>query len=89
MKQARQIAKITKGIANHRRVEILYLIDKNPGLSVLETNSILKTNYKTISEHLKKLEQSGLIYKYNQGAAILHELSPLGKHVLEFLRTLE
>jgi len=89
MKTARQLEKITKGIANHRRIEILYLLDKDPGLTLTNLTTKLNANDKTISEHTHRLVHSGLIYKYPSGPHVRHELTPLGTIILKFLRTLE
>jgi DNA-binding transcriptional ArsR family regulator len=80
---------IVKGFANHRRIEIMELLDKNSGLSVTDISERLKVNLKTISEHIRRLTASGLVIKKYKGAAVLHSLSPLGLSILKFLRTLE
>lgn len=89
MKNKRELEKIFKGVANHRRVEILLLLDKTPGLSVIEVSEKLKTNFKTIAEHIRKLHISGLVFKTSHGQSVAHTISPLGKDVLAFCRTLE
>lgn len=89
MKNKRELEKIFKGVANHRRVEILLLLNITPGLSVIEISEKLKTNFKTIAEHTRKLHISGLVYKTNRGNSVAHTVSPLGKSVLVFCRTLE
>lgn len=89
MKNKRELEKIFKGVANHRRVEILILLDRNPGLSVIEVSEILKTNFKTIAEHIRKLHIAGLVFKTSKGNSVCHTISPLGKTILVFCRTLE
>lgn len=89
MKNKRELEKIFKGVANHRRVEILILLDNKPNLSVIDISDELKTNFKTIAEHIRKMHLAGLIYKTNKGNSVCHTLSPLGQTILNFCRTLE
>lgn len=89
MKNKRELEKIFKGLANHRRVEILLLLNKQPDLSVIDISEKLNTNFKTIAEHIRKMHIAGLVFKTNRGNSVCHTLSPLGKSVLEFCRTLE
>lgn len=89
MKPFRQLEKITKGIANHRRIEIIALLEKYPELSVMEIAERLKVNFKTIAEHTQKLTHAGLVMKRNDANAVRHALTRLGKSILKFLRTLE
>ncbi|HEY4475334.1 MAG TPA: winged helix-turn-helix domain-containing protein [Candidatus Paceibacterota bacterium] len=85
----RKLEKIVKGFANHRRIQILDLLGKKPGLSVFEISEELNVNFKTISEHLRRLTFSGLVVKSNRGAEVEHIISGLGRLILKFLRTLE
>ena len=89
MKNTRQLERIVKGFANHRRIEILILLEKQPELSVIEIAAKLTINFKTASEHIRRLAIAGLVWKRNEGAAVRHKLSPLGILILKFLRTLE
>jgi len=85
----RKLEKIVKGFSNHRRIQILALLDRMPRLSVFATADELDTNFKTISEHLRRLTAAGLVTKRNIGNVVEHSLSPLGKSILKFLRILE
>ncbi|OGY27743.1 MAG: hypothetical protein A2Z42_02775 [Candidatus Woykebacteria bacterium RBG_19FT_COMBO_43_10] len=89
MLKPRQLERVVKGFANHRRIQILELIADSPELSVIEISEKLKINFKTASEHLRRLAIAGLVLKRNQGAAVRHKLSPTGSSILKFLRTLE
>jgi len=89
MKNTRELEKIVKGFSNHRRIEILWLLEKRPDLSLLEIADILKVNFKTIGEHVRRLAHAGLVWKRNDAKAVRHTLSDLGKLILKFLRTLE
>lgn len=89
MKSYRSLERIVRGYSNHRRIQILELLDNNPELSVIEVADKLKINFKTASEHIRRLAITGLVLKRNQGAAVRHKLSLLGVSILKFLRTLE
>lgn len=89
MKKPKQLEKVVKGFSNHRRIEILSLLEKTPELSVLEIADALRINFKTASEHIRRLAIPGLVMKRNDANAVRHALSPLGKSILKFLRTLE
>jgi len=88
-KSYRQIERIVKGFANHRRIEILELLAKHPELSVIEISDKLKINFKTGSEHIRRLAIAGLVLKRSAGSAVRHKLSERGELILKFLRTLE
>lgn len=89
MKKPRQLERIIKGFANHRRIEILVLLEKSPELSLIEISDELKINFKTGSEHIRRLAIAGLVMKRNAGASVRHALTNDGKLILKFLRTLE
>jgi DNA-binding transcriptional ArsR family regulator len=88
-KTYRQLERIVRGFSNHRRIEILELLEKEPELSVLEIAERLRINLKTASEHIRRLTIAGLIMKRSEGASVRHKLTERGKKVLMFLRTLE
>lgn len=88
-KHFRQLEKITKGIANHRRIEVLYLLEAKPNLSLSQISNELGVNFKTVAEHVRRLVISGLVWKNNIGKEVQHKLSDSGAIILKFLRTLE
>ncbi len=85
----RQLERIAKGFSNHRRLQILDLLDKNPELSVSEISEKIKSDLKNVSEHIIKLTIAGLVMKRNQGHNVRHKLTNRGKNILIFFRTLE
>ncbi|MBX4181697.1 ArsR family transcriptional regulator [Candidatus Parcubacteria bacterium] len=89
MKKPRQLERIVKGFANHRRIEIMSLLEKTPELSLIEISENLKINFKTGSDHIRRLSLGGLVMKRNAGASVRHALTEQGKLTLKFLRTLE
>ena len=86
MKTAKQLERHFKGLANHRRVDILVLVSKNPGITVDGISERLNCNFKTISEHIRKLVQAGLINKKYKGTAVAHSLSPYGQKFIRFVK---
>ncbi|MBI5733773.1 MAG: winged helix-turn-helix transcriptional regulator [Candidatus Kerfeldbacteria bacterium] len=89
MKPYRVVERIMKGCANHRRVEIMNLLSRNADLPLFEIAGRLKINFKTASEHLRRLFLAGLVNKHNKGSLVCHSLTNQGKNILKFLRTLE
>lgn len=84
MKKAKQLERYFKGAANHRRLEILFLLDKRDGLILDAIAEALDCNIKTISEHTRRLVQAGLLNKKYQGRTVRHSLSPYGKRFVAF-----
>ncbi|OGZ78600.1 MAG: hypothetical protein A2528_01345 [Candidatus Staskawiczbacteria bacterium RIFOXYD2_FULL_37_9] len=85
MKNSKQIEKHIKGIANHRRIDILFLIASSSGIPLDDIAKSLNCNFKTISGHTLKLVNAGLVDKNYNGRMILHSLSPYGKIFVRFL----
>ena len=89
MKNTRSLERLVRGFANHRRIQIMDLLSKKPELSILEIATQLKVNFKTISEHVRRLTISGLVIKRSDGSSVRHKLTDKAKSILMFLRTLE
>ena len=87
MLKTKQLERIVRGFSNHRRIEIMALLARAPELSVQEVSDQLAVNFKTISEHIRRLALTGMVTKRHQGAAVRHTLSSRGKVILKFLRT--
>lgn len=88
-KSYRELERIVKGFANHRRIEILELLKKEPELSVIEISEKLNINFKTASEHIRRLAIAGLLMKRSDGSNVRHKLTERGQNILKFLRILE
>lgn len=85
-KTSKQIERHIKGIANHRRIEILFIIADNSEIILDEIADRLKCNLKTISEHTRRLVQAGLVNKRYRGQSVLHTLTPYGKIFHKFIK---
>lgn len=88
-KTYREIERIVKGFANHRRVEILEFLARMPEMSVADISEQLNINFKTASEHIRRLAIAGLLIKRSDGRSIRHKLTKRGFVILKFLRILE
>ena len=77
-----------RAFSNHRRIQILDLLQREPELSVEEIATTLRINAKTASEHIRRLAIGGLVLKRNAGAAVRHKLTTRARLTLKFLRTL-
>ena len=89
MKKFRKLEAIVKGFSNHRRIEILALLEKAPNLSLSEIAETLNINFKTAAEHVRRLTIAGLVTKRNVGNSVHHVLAQVSHSILKFLRTLE
>lgn len=87
MKTGKQLERHFKGVANHRRIDILRLIAKKKEISLEGIAEQLNCNLKTIAEHTRRLTQAGLVNKAYRGRIVLHTLSPYGKIFHNFLTT--
>lgn len=84
-----ELERIMKGAANHRRIEILELLGKKPEMSVTEIAEKVRSNFKTISEHIGKMAIAGLLMKRSDSKNVRHKLTKRGESILTFLRMLE
>ena len=85
----RKLERVIKGIANHRRLQILELLSEEPELSVQEIAERLKSEMKNISAHITKMAVAGLLMKRSDSKSIRHKLTNRGIVILKFVRMLE
>lgn len=86
LKTAKQMERHLKGISNHYRIEILFLIANSNGITLESIVERIKANEKTIGEHTRRLFNAGLINKRYRGKYVEHSLSPYGKTFVQFLK---
>ena len=89
MKSPDELEKILKGCGNHRRVEMLCLLKKNPGLTLEQVAEHLHIDFRVASEHLRRMGAGGLIIKKYKGRYVCHTLTRRADDILTFLRKLE
>lgn len=82
----KKIEKIVKGFANHRRLQILELLNQHPNLSVDQISQNLNTDFYTTSDHIRKLADVGVIEKKYKGRFVLHTITKRGKLILSFCK---
>ena len=88
-KRHRELERIFKGVANHRRVEVIDFLERQPEQSVSEIAERLSIDFRTTSEHLRKLAIAGIVMKRYEGNTVRHALTNRGKSILKFCRILE
>ena len=82
----KEIEKVVKGFANHRRIQILELLNNVPDLSVNDISQNLNVGFFTISDHIRKLSDTGLIEKRYKSRFVLHKLTKRGRDILSFCK---
>ncbi|OGZ66171.1 MAG: hypothetical protein A3C50_01625 [Candidatus Staskawiczbacteria bacterium RIFCSPHIGHO2_02_FULL_43_16] len=86
LKTPKQIERHIKGVANHRRIQILLLIADSEGITLDEIIEKVEANPKTIGEHTRRLHNAGLVEKNYNGRFIQLSLSPYGKIFIKFIK---
>jgi len=86
MKKSKLLERYFKGAANHRRLDILFSIDRQNGMTLDQIARALDGNIKTISEHTRRLVQAGLLNKQYHGREVRHSLSPYGERFVRFAK---
>lgn len=89
MKTFLRLQGIVRGFSNHRRIQIMDLLDRRPELSVEDTSRMLRVRFKTAAMHLQRLAISGLVIKRHDGRSVRHKLTDRGARVINFVRTLQ
>jgi len=89
LKNSKQMERHFKGIANYRRIDILLILDKEEDITLDQLTEILKGDFRTISEHTRRLAHAGLLNKNYMGRTVLHSLSPYGKQFVKFIKTFQ
>ena len=87
MKTSKQLERYFKGAANHWRIAILQLIEKNDGMTVEQIADELGGDFKNISQHTHRLVRAGLLNKRYRGRQVAHSLSPYGRRFTKFTKT--
>ena len=88
-KSYRELERMVRGFANHRRIQVLEMLKKQPEMSVDEIAAFLDISYKTVAAHVHRLAVGGLVLKRNQDVSVRHRLTTRAESVLKFLRTLD
>jgi len=89
MKKPKELERIVKGCANHHRISILVLLNEKPELTLDDISTELDMNFKTASEHVRRMAIAGLLLKRYEKNHVHHKLTNRGISILKFLRILE
>jgi DNA-binding transcriptional ArsR family regulator len=79
-------ARMTASMGNHRRIEIIRLLRKQPLQCVDEIAAACKIDKSTASEHLRRLQEGGMIAKKYKGRRVLLTAT---KRATAMLRTID
>ena len=85
----RKLERVIKGFANHNRLKILELLNRQSELSVADISEKLKIGYENASDHIRKLAVAGLVMKRNDGSNVRHKLTSRAHAILVFCKRLE
>jgi DNA-binding transcriptional ArsR family regulator len=83
---AKNVEKIVKGFGNHWRIKIILVLHKEPGLSLDQICGELEGHPVTLSIHISKMTNAGLVRKVYKGRTVQHYLTPLGNNIFTFLK---
>jgi DNA-binding MarR family transcriptional regulator len=89
IKTCRELERIARGFSNHRRIQLLGVLDRKPEMSIQELASDVRSNFRNISIHVQRMHIAGLVQKRNEGRAVRHRLTPRGRRTLAFLNSLD
>ena len=85
-----RIERVFKGVANHNRIKILeYIVKAEDDVTLWQISQSLNIEMKNVSQHTARLEKGGLIEKRYIGRSVIHIVTPYGKKVYEFMKTLK
>ena len=81
----KKIVKIIKALSDESRIRIVNLLNAKSGVCVCEINEIINLSQPTISSHLKKLEEAGIITYKRDGLWVNYYLSKLDTEIMELI----
>jgi DNA-binding transcriptional ArsR family regulator len=85
IKDPKVLERIVKGFANYRRIQILFLLKEEKGLSVMEIAEKLHIGFRSASQHLDKMYRGGIVGKTPEGPSMVHYLTIRGDTAINFL----
>ncbi len=84
-KTSKTLERHFKGVANHRRIQILLYAAGHPDATIEILTEQLKCNFRTTSSHTQRLVTAGLLEKQYRGREVLHSLTPYGVRFVKFI----
>lgn len=82
-----ELEKVFKALADKNRVRILKLLEQKP-LCVCELKAVIRISQSTISKHLKKLVEAGLVEASQDGLWTNYQLKKQDKYCKRLLADL-
>ena len=76
------LSKALNMAGNEVRLKILFLLHKDSKLCVCDLSDVLQMKIPAISQHLRKMEDAGIITSKKVAQTIFHELTPEYQNVL-------
>ncbi len=76
MTKSKEIEKILKALANHRRLEILRVLKRGEDVTVGDIADVIHLSLKSTSRHLAVLAAARVLEKDQIGLEVYYELSP-------------
>jgi len=83
------LERVLKGVANHRRIEILRLVAREPGLSLSAIAEQTGVGVPTTQEHVRRLHAAGLVSKARKDRRVEHVITPIAEAVLHAMERVE
>ncbi len=80
-----EIEEICKTLASLVRLQILFFLKDHPNSLAKDISKSLNCNIKTLSQHIKKLHQSGMINRLNRGREVELSLNNKGNKIIDFI----
>ncbi len=84
----RRMERIVKGFANHRRLQILDLLRREPELTLEQIAERMHMGYMNASDHVRRMAIAGLVVKRARGLYMHHKLTPRAENILVFCKKL-
>lgn len=83
-----ELGQILALAGNEIRLKVLLLLQEEKKLCVCDLGEILKMKTPAISQHLRKLKDTGLVYTEREGTVIFYHISPQLKPTLDTILNL-
>jgi len=80
--------KILKALANEKRLEILNLLEKRE-MNVSEIAKLVRLHFKSVSKHLQKLAEAGLLNRTQKGFRVEYGLKKEIKQLVNLLKKIK
>ncbi len=84
----RRLEHLVRGVSNHRRIQMLELIKREPGLDVMQLSKRVNIHFKTASVHLRRLFNAGHISKTVKGKRVTHQITARGLITFDYLQAI-